>query len=121
MAKYSELPCYLVGHNGIITVSTIAAIDGLPIHNDGRPLTPDGKTESLKGWTHSLCDSYEDGKVLIPASNPRNAGRKPKGRILCGWRLAPDIVEAVAARAAETGQSQNDAAEELLRSALKTA
>lgn len=50
--------------------------------------------------------------------NPRNAGRKPKGRALCGWRLAPELIDAVAARAAATGQSQNDAAEELLRKAL---
>lgn len=58
------------------------------------------------------------GLIDEATRNPRNAGRKPKSRTPCGWRLAPEVIKAVAAHATTTGQSQNDAAEELLRKAL---
>lgn len=57
---------YLVDECDLLTITSIAVIDGRPVNGCGEYLACDGKTRELRGWPDSLVDSYENGRVLVP-------------------------------------------------------
>lgn len=69
--KRSTVPAYLVGSDGLVTLGDVIVIDGAPCNAAGEPLADDGETQALTGWRHSLCQSFERGRVLIPLKGSR--------------------------------------------------
>ena len=61
------VPAYYVDtHSGQIEVGEVVVVNGSPADSYGSPLSDDGETERLVGWRHSLCQSFENGRVLVP-------------------------------------------------------
>ncbi len=69
--KRGTAPAYLVADDGLITLGDVAIIDGAPCNTAGDLLTDDGETKTLTGWRHSVCQSFEGGRVLIPIKGSR--------------------------------------------------
>lgn len=64
-------PAYLVDDGDVITHDRVAIIDGKPCNGAGRELRDDGVTRTLVGWSHSICQSFEDGRILVPLKGSR--------------------------------------------------
>ena len=60
------VPAYFVDERGQIEKGEIVIVDAEPANNYGESLTNDGKQERLVGWAHNLCQSFENGRVLVP-------------------------------------------------------
>jgi len=66
------VPAYFVDTDGLITVGElIIGDDGQPINNLGEPLVNDDAIQSLTGWAHKECASFENGRVLVPLKGSR--------------------------------------------------
>jgi len=60
------VPAYYVSADGLIHPGEVLVIDGHPCNAWGEPMTDDGRTQELRGWTHRECASFDDGRVLVP-------------------------------------------------------
>lgn len=66
------VPAYFVGDDGLIFVGEIIIGEkGQPLNNLGVDLEDDESVQSLTGWAHTQCASYEKGRVLVPLKGSR--------------------------------------------------
>jgi len=64
------VPAYYVQSSGVITVGEAAVVDG-KLWCNSREIVDDGRTERLVGWRHDVCQSFDDGSILIPLKGSR--------------------------------------------------
>jgi len=64
-------PAYYASEAGLIERGRVVVMDGQPCTMSGIAVRDDGHTQTLVGWGHSICQSYNEGRVLVPLKGSR--------------------------------------------------
>lgn len=70
--KRGTVPAYFPDPDtDIITLGEVSIGDDGEPQSELGPLKSDGTTRTLLGWKHSVCQSFNNGAVLVPLKGSR--------------------------------------------------